>query len=88
VSSGYWISSDCFVFTTPKGSLNYLLTGSSGSYILSGSSSSPKVLKLCNCDKKYFIIGYDSKQQGGRLYLIDKSLNLVSYSLQLSLVNF
>lgn len=28
ISSGYWISNDCFVFTTPKGSINYLLTGS------------------------------------------------------------
>jgi len=45
-------------------------------------------LKLANADKKYFILGYDGKQQGGRLYLIDKSLNVVSYSLQLSLVNF
>jgi coatomer subunit beta' len=67
-----WLSNDCFVFTTPKGSINYLLTGSGGS---------PKILKLSNCDKKYFIMGYDAKQQGGRLYLIDKSLNIVSYNL-------
>ena len=26
VSSGVWISSDCFVFTTPKGAINYLVT--------------------------------------------------------------
>jgi coatomer subunit beta' len=77
VQSGVWISNDCFVFTTHKGAIHYLITG-----------SSPKVLKLSGCDKKYFIMGYDGKQQGGRLYLIDKSLNIVSYSLQLSLVNF
>jgi hypothetical protein len=33
-------------------------------------------------------MGYDGKQQGGRLYLIDKSLNIVSFALQLSLINF
>jgi len=73
-----WISNECFVFTTPKGAINYLVTG----------IGSPKVLKLSNADKKYFIMGYDGKQQGGRLYMIDKALNIVSYSLQLSLVNF
>lgn len=46
------------------------------------------MLKLSNTDKKYFIIGYDGKQQGGRLYLIDKALNIVSFSLQIALVNF
>lgn len=81
VSSGVWISNDCFVFTTPKGAINYLITGG-------GASGQPRVLKLSNADKKYFIMGYDGKQQGGRLYLIDKSLNIVSYSLQLALVNF
>jgi coatomer subunit beta' len=79
VSSGCWISNECFVFTTPKGSINYLLTGGQGS---------PRILKLSNSDKKYFILGYDPKQQGGRLYLIDKSLNIVSFNLQLALVNF
>lgn len=83
ISSGTWISNDCFVFTTPKGSINYLLTGST-----EAGAGAPKVLKLANTDKKYFILGYDGKQQGGRLYLIDKSLNIISYSLQLSLVNF
>lgn len=83
VSSGVWVSNECFVFTTPKGSVNYLLTGASGS-----GTSSPKVLKLSNSDKKYFILGYDGKQQGGRLYLIDKSLNIVSYNLQIALINF
>ena len=81
IHSGCWISNDCFVFMTPKGVINYLITGGAG-------SSQPRVLKLANADKKYFVIGYDGKQQGGRLYLIDKSLNIVSFSLQLALVNF
>ena len=43
-------------------------------------------MKLANADKKYFILGYDGKQN--RLYLIDKSLNIVSYSLLLALINY
>ena len=57
VSSGTWISNDCFVFTTPKGSINYLLTGSTGQGL-----GQPRILKLTNADKKYFIMGYDGKQ--------------------------
>ena len=57
VSSGVWISNECFVFTTPKGSINYLLTGSSSTGL-----GQPRVLKLANADKKYFILGYDGKQ--------------------------
>ena len=72
ISSGVWISNDCFVFMNSKGIINYQING--------------KILKLTSADKKYFILGYDSKQN--RLYLIDKSLNLISYSLLVSLVNF
>mmetsp|Transcript_25302 Transcript_25302/g.19054 ORF Transcript_25302/g.19054 Transcript_25302/m.19054 type:complete len:232 (-) Transcript_25302:572-1267(-) len=72
VTSGLWISNDCFVFRNAKGAISYLLGN--------------KILKLTSTDKKFFIIGYDSKQN--RLYLVDKSLNIVSYSLLLSLVNY
>lgn len=72
VNSGHWISNDCFVFINNKGIISYLLSN--------------KIIKLTTTDKKYFIIGYDGKQN--RLYLVDKSLNLVSYSLLLSLVNY
>ena len=43
-----------------------------------------KILKLATADKKYFILGYDAKQN--RLYLADKSLNIVSYTLLLALI--
>ncbi len=72
INSGTWISNDCFVFVNPKGIVNYLIGN--------------KILKLTTTDKKFFILGYDSKQN--RLYLIDKSLNIISYSLLLALVNF
>jgi len=63
VTSGVWIGSESFVFTSTKGAISYTI----------GS----KVVKLSNCDKKYFALGYEGKQN--RLYLVDKSLNVVSY---------
>jgi len=60
------------VFVNNKGIISYLIGN--------------KILKLTNTDKKYFILGYDGKQN--RIYLIDKSLNVVSYSLLLSLINY
>lgn len=72
VNSGVWISNECFVFVNSKGIINYLIES--------------KIMKLTNTDKKYFILGYDSKQN--RLYLIDKSLNVVSYALLVAVVNF
>lgn len=72
VNSGTWISNECFVFVNVKGIINYMIGN--------------KIMKLTNTDKKYFILGFDAKQS--RLYLIDKSLNIVSYSLLVSVVNF
>lgn len=72
INSGWWISNDCFVFINNKGIISYMLSN--------------KIIKLTTTDKKHFILGYDGKQN--RLYLVDKSLNLVSYSLLLSLVNY
>lgn len=64
VNSGVWITTDCFVFINTKGIVNYMIGN--------------KVIKLTSTDKKYFILGYDGKQN--RLYLTDKSLNIVSYA--------
>ena len=72
ITSGIWVSSDCFVFANSKGVLSYLI--------------GTKMLRLATADKKFFIIGYDGKQN--RLYMIDKALNLTSYSLLLSLLNY
>lgn len=72
VNSGQWISNDCFVFLNIKGNINYLIGN--------------KIIKLTNTDKKYFILGYDGKQN--RLYLVDKSLNIISFTLLLAMVNY
>jgi len=47
INSGIWISNECFVFINSKGIINYLIGN--------------KIMKLTNTDKKYFILGYDSK---------------------------
>ena len=43
-------------------------------------------MKLANCDKKQFILGYDGKQN--RLYMVDKNFNIYSYALLLSVINY
>ena len=72
VNSALWVSNECFVFGNNKGIISYVIGG--------------KVLKMGNAERKYFLLGYDSKQN--RLYMIDKALNIVSFSLLLSVVNF
>jgi coatomer subunit beta' len=72
VTSGRWVSDDCFVWANNRGNINYLIGG--------------RVMKLTNCGKKQFILGYDSKQS--RLYLIDKSLNIHAYRLLMSVILF
>lgn len=47
INSGIWISNECFVFVNSKGLINYLIGN--------------KILKLTSADKKYFILGFDSK---------------------------
>lgn len=41
---------------------------------------------MTNSDKKHYILGYDGKLN--RLYLVDKSFNIYTYSLLLSVVNY
>ena len=72
VNSGLWVSADCFTFTNARGNISYLIGG--------------KVMKLGNADRKQHILGYDGKQN--RLYLVDKSLNIYTHRLLLSVLNF
>ena len=72
ITSGLWVSSDCFVFTNAKGSIFYLI--------------GQKVMKLANADKKQSLLGYDAK--ANRLYLVDKHFQIVVYNLLLPVVNY
>jgi coatomer subunit beta' len=47
VSSGQWISTNCFTFINTRGNINYLIGN--------------KIVKLGNADKKQHILGYDGK---------------------------
>ena len=72
VISGLWLSGECFAYTTAKGRLCYLIGN--------------KVQVQAHVDKKFFLLGYISSQN--RLYLINKSLTMVSYQVLTSVLNF
>lgn len=72
ITSGIWVSANCFVFTNSKGHVYYMI--------------GEKTMKMANADKKQYILGYDGKQN--RLYMVDKNFNIYSYSLMLAVVNY
>lgn len=72
ITSGLWVSNDCFVYTNNKGHI-YQMIGQ-------------KTIKMANADKKQYILGYDSKQN--RLYMVDKNFNVYSFQLILALVSY
>jgi coatomer subunit beta' len=72
IASGSWITSECFAFTTTKGKLNYLI--------------GEKIINFGVVDKKMFIMGYVATQN--RLYLINRSHDIISYNLLTSTIAF
>lgn len=72
ITSGLWVSNDCFVYSNQKGHIHYMI--------------GQKTMKLSNADKRQYIMGYDGKQN--RLYMVDKNFNVYCYSLLLSVVNY
>ena len=72
IQSATWIGNDSLVYTNNKGSISYIIGN--------------KPIKMVQCEKKFYILGYDQKQS--RLYLIDKSLNIISYTLLLPLIMY
>jgi len=63
---------DCFIYTNSTNRLNYCV----------GS----EIVTVAHLDRTMYLLGYMPKQS--RLYLTDKSMNLVSYGLELSMVNY
>jgi coatomer subunit beta' len=63
---------DCFVYTNSQNRLNYCVGG--------------EVSTIAHLDRKLYLLGY--LPQENRLYLIDKSLAVVSYTLHLNVVNY
>ncbi|XP_024113944.1 coatomer subunit beta' isoform X3 [Oryzias melastigma] len=63
---------DCFIYTTSLNRLNYYVGG--------------EIITIAHMDRIMYLLGYIPKDN--RLYLGDKELNIVSYSLLLSVLDY
>lgn len=63
---------DCFIYTNGVNRLNYYVGG--------------EIVTISHLDRAMYLLGYLSKEN--RLYLSDKELNVVSYSLLLSVLEY
>jgi len=63
---------DCFVYTTSDDKLNYFVGG--------------EIVTIAHLERSMYLLGYLQKEN--RVYLGDKELNVVSYSLPLSVLNY
>lgn len=63
---------DCFIYTNSNNRLNYCVGG--------------EVVTVSHLDKEMYLLGY--LPQTNRLYLADKSTNIVSYTLHLTIINY
>eukprot|EP00620_Florenciella_sp_RCC1587_P015150 CAMPEP_0182558538 /NCGR_PEP_ID=MMETSP1324-20130603/2016_1 /TAXON_ID=236786 /ORGANISM="Florenciella sp., Strain RCC1587" /LENGTH=867 /DNA_ID=CAMNT_0024770713 /DNA_START=70 /DNA_END=2670 /DNA_ORIENTATION=+ len=63
---------DCFLYTNNSNRLNYFVGG--------------ETMTLCHLDQEMYMLGYLPKED--RVFLIDKALNVVSYKVLLSVLEF
>ncbi|EEB12118.1 Coatomer subunit beta', putative [Pediculus humanus corporis] len=63
---------DCFIYTNSVNRINYYVGG--------------EIVTIAHLDHTVYLLGYIAKEN--RLYLGDKELNVVSYSLQLSVLEY
>ncbi|XP_074594925.1 coatomer subunit beta' [Brevipalpus obovatus] len=63
---------DCFIYTNSINRLNYFVGG--------------QIVTVAHLDRSMYLLGYMAKEN--RLYLGDKELNVVSYSLSLSVLEY
>lgn len=63
---------DCFVYTNAANRLNYCVGG--------------EIFTISHLDRQMYLLGYVPRDN--RLYLVDKNLNVVSYTLHLSIINY
>lgn len=63
---------ECFLYTNSTGKLNYIVGG--------------EVMTLCHLSAPMYLLGYVPKED--RVFLIDKSYNVVSYKLLLSVLSY
>eukprot|EP01113_Clastostelium_recurvatum_P004987 TRINITY_DN1220_c0_g1_i2.p1 TRINITY_DN1220_c0_g1~~TRINITY_DN1220_c0_g1_i2.p1 ORF type:complete len:965 (-),score=332.68 TRINITY_DN1220_c0_g1_i2:75-2969(-) len=63
---------DCFLYTSHQNRLNYCVGG--------------EVVTLAHLDRHMYLLGYIP--QTNRVYLVDKGMNVVSYTLHISIINY
>ncbi|CAJ0931268.1 unnamed protein product, partial [Mesorhabditis belari] len=63
---------DCFVFTTSHNRLNYYVGG--------------EIVTIAHLDRPLYLLGYQA--QNSRIYAMDKELNVVSYRLLLTILEY
>lgn len=63
---------DCFIYTNSANRLNYYVGG--------------EIVTLAHLDRPFYLLGY--LLSSGRLYLCDKDVNIVSYGLQQSVLEY
>jgi coatomer subunit beta' len=77
VSSGKWVG-DCFIYLNNAGRLNYIVGGQVQTLVHLDTSASGTT--------KHTILGYLAKED--RVYVVDKSLNISSYRVLLSVLEY
>lgn len=77
VTSGKWVG-DCFIYVNTVGRLNYSVGGQIETLVHLDTSSGGAV--------QHTVLGYLAKED--RVYLIDKSLNVVSYKVMLAVLQY
>lgn len=77
ITSGKWVG-DCFIYCNSVGRLNYSVGGNIQTLVHLDTTSSGAT--------KHRILGYLAKEN--RVYLIDKSLNVVSYKIMLAVLQY
>ena len=77
VTSGKWVG-DCFIFLNNAGRLNYIVGGQVQTLVHLETSAGGST--------KHTVLGYLAKED--RVYLVDKSLNITSYCVMLSVLEY
>lgn len=77
ISSGKWVG-DCFIYVNNKGRLNYSVGGQIQTLVHLDTSGGGTTV--------HTVLGYLAKED--RVYLIDKSLNIVSYRIMLAVLQY
>jgi len=77
ISSGEWVG-DCFIYCNNAGRLNYSVGGKIQTLVHLDTNSSGATV--------HSVLGYLAKED--RVYLVDKSLNIVSYKVMLAVLQY